>query len=245
MNIDKDIYNDRFYRQWMGRDDLERYQVKIAESDLLILSDQNMESIARKALIEVRGNIERYIAGDREFATSLTPILIRGDVPGVITRMSNAGQAWDVGPMAAVAGAVAQEVGEELAKQSRFVIVENGGDVFVKGPEPFSFALYAGEESPFTDKVIFRVEAKLGLGVCTSSGLVGPSLSLGKADAVVAIARDAAFADAAATAIANRIQTGDDVDAEVNKQEKNSTLQGLIACCGKKLGIWGDIELVS
>jgi len=238
------MYNKRFYRQWMGRDDLERYQVKIAESDLLILSDQNLFELARKALVEVRHSIEGYIAQDRAFATSLKPMSVAANAPSVITRMSDAGRSWNVGPMASVAGAVAQAVGEQLAGQSRTVIVENGGDVYIKAPTPVSLALYAGESSPFTDKVMFKVEAKQGLGVCTSSGLVGPSLSFGKADAVVSIAEDAAFADAAATAIANRIQCEDDVDKVVAEQEKQGRLLGLIACCGEKLGLWGDIELV-
>ena len=109
---------------------------------------------------------------------------------------------------------------------------------------PHEVALYAGEDSPFTDTVTFQVDARRGLGVCTSSAKVGPSLSLGRADAVVAIHPDAAFADAAATSLANRIQCAEDVDEIVSEQKKQDALHGIIACCGDRLGIWGAVELV-
>ena len=148
--------------------------------------------------------------------------------------------------MAAVAGAVAQEVGKRLSQSCETVIVENGGDVYARtgNARPLRLALYAGEDSPFSDRVGFEVDASNGIGVCTSSGRVGPSLSFGCADAVVAIADDTAEADAAATAIANQIQKPADVDAAVTAARESGRLRGLIACVGDRLGVWGDIELV-
>jgi len=124
------------------------------------------------------------------------------------------------------------------------VIVENGGDVFARSSEPVTCGLYAGERSPFRDRVAFRVDATAGVGVCTSSGVVGPSLSLGRADAVVAIARDTAHADAAATALANRIERPADVDRVVAEEAERGALDGLIACMGDRIGLWGEVELV-
>jgi uncharacterized protein len=121
--------------------------------------------------------------------------------------------------------------------------VENGGDIFARAPRRVRFALYAGEASPFAGKLAFEVDASEGIGVCTSSGRVGPSLSLGRADAVVAIHPSAAFADAAATAIANRIRAPGDVAAVVREEEARGALRGLIACMGDTLGVWGDLEL--
>ncbi len=242
--IMSDRYNERFYRQWMGRKSLERFQVKVKESDLFILCSKNMESEAYEILKTVRRQIEEYIEKNRLFAKSLEPIAVTEDAPGMIGRMARAAEAWNVGPMAAVAGLVAEEVGLRLAEVCDVVMVENGGDVYVKAPETVHFALYAGEDSPFTDKVTFQVDATHGLGVCTSSALVGPSLSFGRADAVVAIHHDTAFADAAATSLANRIKSKEDVDRIVGEQEKRAMLGGLIACCEDRLGIWGSVELV-
>ena len=95
-----------------------------------------------------------------------------------------------------------------------------------------------------TDSILFEVDASEGIGVCTSSGRVGPSLSFGKADAVVAIADRAALADAAATAIANRIHTPDDIARLMDEAAAGGRLHGLLACCGDRLGVWGEIALV-
>ncbi|MBW2277007.1 MAG: UPF0280 family protein, partial [Deltaproteobacteria bacterium] len=182
-------------------------------------------------------------AGDPCFGTSLEPVDVGDRVTPLIRSMVEAGRAWCVGPMAAVAGVVAEAVGRDLLDACETVIVENGGDVFVRSSEPVTFALYAGERSPFCDRVAFRVDARQGVGVCTSSGVVGPSLSLGKADAVVAIAGDTAHADAAATAIANRIQRPNDVDRVVEDEAARGALDGLIACLGDRIGLWGEVEL--
>jgi len=236
-------YSERFYRQWMTRPDLERFQVTIGESDLLILCDENLERLAREILAGVRGLIEGHIVRDGGFAAALDPHPVDEDAPPIIQAMAASARRWNVGPMAAVAGAVAQAVGRGLLEECETVIVENGGDVFVRSDEPVSFRLYAGEDSPFSDRIVFEVDACRGLGVCTSSAKVGPSLSYGRADAVVAIAGDAVEADAAATALANRVRSGEDVKVIVEEQERGSTLGGLIACAGDSIGFWGEIEL--
>jgi ApbE superfamily uncharacterized protein (UPF0280 family) len=238
------MYEQRFYRERVARNDLVRFEVKIEQSDLLCLCDRDLGERASASLGRVRREIEGQIALDPWFGRALEPCRLPRECPAVIGQMARAGQAWNVGPMAAVAGAVAEFVGRELTGESQTVIVENGGDVFARAAEPPTFALYAGEGSPFKGRLRFRVDAADGVGVCTSSGVVGPSLSFGRADAVVAIAADTAFADAAATAIANRIQGPDDVDAIVREEERRGALGGLIACCGDRIGFYGDVELV-
>jgi ApbE superfamily uncharacterized protein (UPF0280 family) len=238
------MYEQRFYRERIGREGLARFEVKVEQSDLLILCDRDLAQLATDALRRVRSQIEDRIAIDPRFGVGLEPCAVDPAASEVVREMARAGRAWDVGPMAAVAGAVAERVGRALAAESATVIVENGGDVFALSPEPATFALYAGESSPFRDRLRFRVDAADGRGVCTSSGVVGPSLSFGRADAVVAIARDTAFADAAATAIANRIDHPEDVDRVVYEEERRGALDGLIACCGDRIGIYGAVELV-
>jgi ApbE superfamily uncharacterized protein (UPF0280 family) len=238
------MYEQRFYRDRMGRDGLVRFEVKVEQSDLLILCDRDLERRATAELHRIRRQIEGRIASDPRFGVALEPCDVDPADPEVVREMARAGRAWDVGPMAAVAGAVAERVGRALAPLSATVIVENGGDVFARSPGPATFALYAGESSPFEDRLRFRVAANDGVGVCTSSGTVGPSLSFGRADAVVAIAGDTAFADAAATALANRVREPEDVDRIVYEEERRGALDGLIACCGDRIGICGAVELV-
>ncbi len=238
------MYEKRFYRDWTGSDGLETFEVAIDQSDLLISADRDLKNTALGALKRVRQEIQDYIASDGAFARALKPHPVPLDAPSVITAMAGSAAHWQVGPMAAVAGAVAQAVALDLLNETDAVIVENGGDVFAKTKNPLRFAVYAGEASPFSDKLRFVVNAQDGIGVCTSSKTVGPSLSLGNADAVVAIADDAAFADAAATAIANQIACSADVDRVLSEHEARGDLKGLIACQGNRLGLWGDIELV-
>jgi ApbE superfamily uncharacterized protein (UPF0280 family) len=237
-------YEERFYREWSKNDGLCRFEVKIKESDLFILCDLELKDEATAALAEVRGDIEEYIARAPLFASTLVPMDVFTDSP-VIHSMADAGRRWNVGPMAAVAGAVSEYVGRVLLRSSASsVFVENGGDIFALSHRPVRFGLYAGEDSPFQNNLTFAVPAVDGIGICTSSGKVGPSLSFGRADAVVAIHKDAAIADAAATAIANQIKTPDDVARVVEQERERGLLLGLIACCGDKLGMWGDLELV-
>jgi hypothetical protein len=147
--------------------------------------------------------------------------------------------------MAAVAGAVAQEVGRALREVSSAVMVENGGDVFLSLPREATLRLYAGEDSPFKDNVLFKVpQSHRGLGVCTSSGRVGHSLSFGCADAVVVVARDGALADAAATAIANRVRSPGDVAPVVREVAREGGVMGLVVAAGGKIGLWGKVTLV-
>lgn len=237
------MYATRFYRNWVSPDDLNRFAVAIEQSDLLILCDRTLRDRAHAHLSHVRREIEEYIASDPVFLTTLVPHEVPSDAPSIVQHMAQVARAWGVGPMAAVAGAVAEAVGRHLLDRAKTVIVENGGDVYARADRRVQFALYAGEDSPFSDKLAFEVDAARGVGVCTSSGKVGPSLSFGQADAVVAIARDAAFADAAATAIGNRIHSAADVERVVAEERERGALVGLVVCAGDRMGLFGDVQL--
>jgi hypothetical protein len=236
-------YATRFYRDWVSRPDLAACRVERGQSDLLILADRDPEGDAAAALERARSEVEAAIAARPVFGEALAPLEDAEGDPPLVRGMLAAGRAFGVGPMAAVAGAVAEAVGRALSRRAATVIVENGGDVFALAPGPVRFALYAGEESPFRGRLGFAVDASRGAGVCTSSGRVGPSLSFGRADAVVAIAPDAAFADAAATALANRIHGPDDVERVIGDERRRGRLTGAIAACGERLGAFGDLEL--
>lgn len=145
--------------------------------------------------------------------------------------------------MAAVAGAVATFVGHGLLKCVKEVIVENGGDIFIKSYKPRIIGIFAGD-SPLSERVGIKLQASFGQGICTSSGTVGPSLSFGYADAAVVVSKSAALADAAATALGNRIQTEKDFAPALAFVSKIRGVEGAVIIKGNKLGAIGKIELV-
>jgi uncharacterized protein len=238
------MYAERTYRCWSGRGSAARFNVTLGESDLDIQCAEDRRSSALRALAALRRELKRHLSRCPEYRTSLVPLAVREDAPGIVRDMADAAALWDVGPMAAVAGAIAQRVGEAISKPGEAVIVENGGDIWARTDGALRCAVYAGERSPFRERIAFEVDARGGVGVCTSSGVVGPSLSFGKADAVVVVARSAAIADAAATAIANRIQAPADVGRVVEESSAGPGIDALVACCGDRLALWGALDLV-
>jgi ApbE superfamily uncharacterized protein (UPF0280 family) len=185
--------------------------------------------------------VEEYISRHPEFKTTLDPCDVE-DAPDIVKEMAKS-RAAGVGPMAAVAGAVAEFVGRELKKHSEEVIVENGGDIYVETARDLKVGLFAGD-SPFTGKLAISISGEdTPLGVCTSSGTVGHSLSFGKADAVTIICRSTALADAHATAIANLVKEPDDIDKVLELAGNTPDILGILAVLGSKHGSWGNIRL--
>jgi len=215
----------------------------VAETDLAIYAVRDVGAEATALARGCRDDILRYARRVPRFFDSFRPLPMRRPVPDVVSRMSLAARRYGVGPMAAVAGAIAEHVGRELLRAVPEVIVENGGDVFLSARCCTVQAVWAGEASPLGGKLRFKLPAG-EWGVCTSSGTVGHSVSLGKADAVVAVARSAALADAAATAIGNRVKAEADVRKALEAEQRRGLLDGLIIVAGKEVGLWGRVELV-
>ncbi len=233
----------RDYRGRIRAQDLISYQVKVRESDLLILTPSPRAKEALSILLEVRLVLEAYIDLHPAFVTSLVPLEVEDCDPEVVKTMARAAQAAGVGPMAAVAGAIAQAVGERLVLLERDVVVENGGDIYIHSRRERVTALFAGD-SPLSMKVGIRVPEGAARGVCTSSGRVGHSFSRGKAHSVTVVARDAAMADAAATALANMVQSPRDIGETLKKARELPDLLGVVVICEDCLGAWGEASLV-
>jgi ApbE superfamily uncharacterized protein (UPF0280 family) len=146
--------------------------------------------------------------------------------------------------MAAVAGAVAEAVGKDLLALSPEVIIENGGYIFIHSLTTRNIVIYAGK-SPFSGKIALEIAADdTPCGICTSSGTVGHSLSFGRADAVIVLAASAALADAAATAICNRVKKTSDIEPQLEHSQKMEGLTGIVIIIGARIGVWGGVKLV-
>jgi ApbE superfamily uncharacterized protein (UPF0280 family) len=168
---------------------------------------------------------------------------VAADAPVLVRRMAQAADKAGVGPMAAVAGTIAEAVGKAVLPLSPELIIENGGDVFLASSRPRLVGLYAGQ-SPFSGKIALRIDPALTpLGVCTSSGTVGHSLSFGAADAVVVLSPDAALADAVATAAGNLVKSKDLIPQALEFAARIEGVIGVLIVLGDELGAWGQVEL--
>ncbi len=234
----------RFYRNHMSPRRLIGCRVRIRESDLIVFARRDVSNVARGRLMVHRSQLEAYIDRDPGFLRALKPLLPLPGAPPVVAAMIAAGEAAGVGPMAAVAGAIAQAVGRDLLAVSDEVIVENGGDIFLATRSPRLVAIWAGD-SPYSWRTAIEITAADSpAGVSTSSGKLGHSLSFGRADAAVAIARDAALADAAATALGNLVRSPADIPAALDLAASIPGLRGCVLIAGERLGAWGAIRLV-
>lgn len=239
----KDEYQPRIYRHWIEGKDLVAFNVTEKETDLYIRATSNLAKKARRLVLKYREQIERYIEMNPEFQTSLKPVNVPENAPAIVKEMAEAGTKAGVGPMAAVAGAIAEYAGKELLEFSPEIIVENGGDIFLKILKKRVVGIYAGK-SPLTGKIGLEINPKdTPLGVCTSSGTVGHSLSFGQADAVVVLAASATLADAAATAIGNRVKQAGDINKALELARDIAGLKGAVIIIGRDIGAWGEVKL--
>ncbi|WP_333664225.1 UPF0280 family protein [Desulfobacter postgatei] len=236
--------NRKIYRVCHQKQGLVNFNVTVKETNLNIQADSDLSEQAVRSILKHRQYIENHIARSPRFAHSLTPLPDPGIAPKIISEMTMAAKTAGVGPMAAVAGAVAQSVGRDLLQCSSNLLVENGGDIFIKSDTHTVFTIYAGS-SPLSMKTGIKVGRRpVSFAMCTSSGTVGHSKSFGKADAVSVLADCCALADAAATAICNQVQTPKDIEKAIAAGRRMSGVQGLVIILGKHIGLWGGLELV-
>ena len=237
-------YEERIYREYMKAEGLVKFTAAEKETDLAIMADSDLTDKALIAIHKYRDELEKYIGSHPQFEKSFVPIRVHYDAPPIARSMAWAARKAKVGPMAAVAGAMAEWVGKELLHYSKEVIVENGGDIYLKIKQPRKVGIFAGN-SPFSEKIALEVDPKRNpFSVCTSSGTVGPSFSFGKADAVVVIASNASLADAAATAIGNVVKEISDIDKGLQVAKKIKGLDGVLIIKDDHLGVLGKIKIV-
>ncbi|MEW6140830.1 MAG: UPF0280 family protein [Thermodesulfobacteriota bacterium] len=237
------VFQSRDYRDFDQSGGFKAFRVAVETSDLYVKALVSLERETEALIRECRSQIEWAISRRPEFLTSLVPVEEDPADPPPAARMVRAGRKAGTGPMAAVAGEVADYVGRGLLKWSKELIVENGGDLFIQVERPVMVGLYAGS-SPFTGRVGVRIQPTvIPLGVCTSSGTVGPSLSQGKADAATVISHDVALADAVATALGNRIVRPSDLKPALKWALDISGVMAAAAILGDTIAAQGDIEL--
>ncbi len=179
-----------------------------------------------------------------EFVHTLEPWRLNGPAPAIVRDMIAAGRKAGTGRMAAVSGAVAEHVGKGLLKHTVTAVVENGGDIFFNTHDSVTIGIFAGR-SPLSMKIGLRLQPQVNpVSVCTSSGTVGHSLSMGKADAVCVVSPNCSLADAVATSMGNRVNSRPDIQEAIDFGKTIDGVSGLVVIRGKHIGMWGNIEVV-
>ena len=238
-------YKERFYRSQISSPDWISFTIQVKESDLWLRARKDLTKEGYERVYKYRHALETYIRQKPEFKESLLPLPLDPLAPPIVQAMLQAAQAAGVGPMASVAGAVAQFVGQDLIELSRDIIIENGGDLFIVCNEPLTVGIFAGG-SPLSGRLgLFLTPSPNPVGLCTSSGTVGPSLSFGKADAVTILSSSATLADAVASAVGNRVQSAKDIPSALDWGQQIPEVEGVLIIVGDQMGVWGGIELVS
>lgn len=237
-------YVERTYREISTSRHYSRFSVKVSETDLYILADSDLTALACESVHLYRSQLEEYIRIRPEFGSSLVPLSRDALAPGIVKTMLDASLRSGVGPMASVAGAIAEYVGRRLLEKSANVVVENGGDIFLHVSEDISVGIFAGA-SALSGRLALKIRAdQTPLGICTSSGTVGHSLSFGSADAVCIKSKSAALADAAATATGNVVKEKRDVRKGLSKAMSIEGVLGVLIVIGDILAVQGDMEIV-
>lgn len=226
------------------------FQIQVEESDLQIgISPESYQPdiipFIRESLQVIRRELEEIIRETPDFLANLTPAPFPQITHPLARQMILASEQAGTGPMAAVAGAISEYIGSQIIKYFNpdELFVENGGDIFLKCNLPLVVGIGAGS-SPLSGKLGFFIEAEeTPLGICTSSGKVGPSLSFGQCDAATVIAKNAALSDAFATALGNRVSGEEDIKDALAYIKSHDDIFTALVILDQKLGVVGHHQL--
>lgn len=240
----------RTYRNQFSQQRFRSFVVNYKETDLWIGIDpesfqEEMKDVTYSKVVQLRSEMEDYLLSDPVFGKTFDPHRVEPNAPEIVKVMADAANRAGVGPMASVAGAFSEAVGQHLMEQFDIqeLVVENGGDIFLKIERNLLMSVYAGN-SPLSEKIGIEIQASESpLGVCTSAGTVGPSVSLGKTDATMIICRNTALADALATTFGNLVQTPEDVQLVTQQTEQFPEILSAVIICRDKIGIRGKFEM--
>jgi ApbE superfamily uncharacterized protein (UPF0280 family) len=243
-------YEQRFYRNKFNSYRFKGFQVNYLETDLWIGIDPEsfkteMQEVALARVKELRQKLEDYIKREPEFAKTLKPFQPFENAPKEAFKMAQAAGKAGIGPMASVAGLFAREAGKAISQNFsvKELVIENGGDIFALLKHELVLSVFAGN-SPLSEKIGLKITPdNHPLGICTSAGTVGPSLSFGKADAVVVVAKNVLVADAFATALGNKVKSPADVEKVIDEAKIHSEILSLLIICEDKAGVWGEFEI--
>lgn len=241
------MYQERLYRGSV----FSKFTINAAykESDLLVSADKELDvCFVNEILKKYYHQIEDYAKVNPSFITSLSPLAMDNSAPQIVKDMLAVSQETGIGPFASVAGAVAFYVGNELLSVCSEVIVENGGDIFLKINESKKIGVYLGPKF-MADKniggLILKVQQRdFPFGIASSSSVFGHSLNFGAVDLLTVIAKDSVIADGFATALSNRVKKEQDIVTVMDFVKNSVLIEGILIAFSGKIYLWGDLAFI-
>jgi ApbE superfamily uncharacterized protein (UPF0280 family) len=221
----------------------EHYQLRETIATIFAYEQRHIE-VAKKSIREERTILEKFIQVDPFFMLTLDPYYPdSNDIPNIVQQMIECSATFGIGPMSAVAGVIAKIAVESMIEAGAiYAIVDNGGDISILNDQTVLIGIYAGT-SPIRDLALEIPPRIDPLGVCTSSGTVGPSISFGCADAALVISKDPALADAAATALGNTVLQNTPLE-ECFKAIDKPGIDGALVIRGEEMAMWGELPKI-
>lgn len=221
---------------------MRRKHFEVGETAVTIVAEDEHLEAAQASIFRSRETVQRFIGRDPFFQTTLEPYPCPADAPPLIARMCSAALKADVGPMAAVAGAIAERAVLDMREAGATqAIVDNGGDIALLLDRETSVGLYAGEH---IKGIGFLCPPREGVfGICTSSATIGPSISFGISDAATVIAADVTLADACATRLGNLLTSDRDevMRSALGEVCSIAGVEGAVAVVGEKMAMKGRL----
>jgi len=237
--IDKEIY-----RVNVAKKAEFAWKISYKYSDLFISCDRDIYSFIHDKLIDFYNILEQEIKENPDFEKSLIPLKNYSCNNWILSEMYKTSETFNVGPMAAVAGSLCEYISREIQDRVRYLVIENGGDVYIKSTRDAVISVFL-KNNYFGKGLNIKIEKKLlPCGIASSSGTFGHSLSLGNSDIAMVLAKNAIIADAAATAFANKIKNKDDLEKAVNSMKDKEGILGLLAIKDEKIAIYGQMALI-
>lgn len=218
----------------------------LKETQCSILSDKPQAiQAAIESLRRNRQELELYVRANPKFLYTLEPLAVP-EKPLVANLMAVAAQKTGVGPMAAVAGALADLAVEDMKRVGcEVAVVEDGGEIAAASNRSIDVAVAAGEE-PLSKRFGFRL-SEFPIGVATSSGRFSHALSFGDVEAAVVFCKNAALADAAATAVGNVVKDEDaqaGIQTGINRGLSIEGVDGVLILYKGQVGTAGKIPQI-
>jgi ApbE superfamily uncharacterized protein (UPF0280 family) len=219
--------------------------IEIQETAATIAAERRFIGGAVDAIKMARRDIERQIRKDRFFLTTLEPYDSGSCTSETTARMCAATKQAGVGPMAAVAGAIAQAALDAMiAEGCRHAWVDNGGDVALVLESPLTLEIFTTPGSSKAFAFELRTTGR-AMGICSSSGRLGHSISFGDSDIAVTIADDAVVADAFATALGNEVKDETSLNKCFDILRSAKAVKGGLAMIDGAVAMYGEVpELV-